>query len=434
MIESTLPNILPDAFSGALFALEGIKDSLVVLNGPTGCKFYHAAVSGDQLIRGFSYDPVTNPERYYFRQNRIPCTFLDDHDFVYGATKKLEAILEFIRNDQFEYLAIVNSPGAALIGDDLESFFRNAYPDMPGITIENTGFSEAFSKGYSDTFLKILQSIKPVGELVKEKKTVNLLGVSIYHKYFEGDILEMKRLLNLCGIKVKTSMLAGDSTEQLSRFTEAELNIVLQPEYGKRAAQWMEKEFGIPYIEMETGMCIGFDACENFLQEVCNCLLCDVSPAIKDVMHARARAFANLYSFNSLTGLPKGAYFSIKAEASMAYAFTHFMHSYLGMIPEKIEFIPADRNGDYEEKLNRFLEANGLRNSIGKLENIELSSLVLADANTIAQVQLTRNSLFGIEISLPSFGYVHVLPKTFIGSNGSLYLLEQLLNGLKFVS
>lgn len=432
-MKNTLPNILPDAFSGALFALEGIKDSIVVLNGPTGCKFYHAAVSGDQLCRGFSYDPVTNPERYYFRQNRIPCTFLDDHDFVYGANKKLEDILDFIRKDQFEYLAIVNSPGAALIGDDLESFFRNTYPDMPGITVENTGFSEAFHKGYSDTLLKVLESLKPKKKVKKEAKTVNLIGVSIYHKYFEGDMLEMKRMLDLCGVKVKTSMLAGDSTEQLSRFAEAELNIVLQAEYGKKAALWMEKEFGMPYLEMETGMCIGFDACESFISNVCQKLSCDPTLALEDVKRCRARAFANLYSFNSLTGLPKGAYFSIKAECSMAFAFTHFLHSYLGMIPETIELIQANEEDECYKKLKEYLDLNGFENVLGRIKNTELSSIIFADANTIAQSQLSNDSLAGVEISLPSFGYTHVLPKTFVGSEGCLYLIEQLINGLKFV-
>ncbi|MFA8433370.1 MAG: nitrogenase component 1 [Marinifilaceae bacterium] len=432
-METSLQNILPDAFSGALFALEGIKDSVVVLNGPTGCKFYHAAVSGDQLCRGFSYDPVTNPERYYFRQNRIPCTFLDDHDFVYGAREKLEGVLQFIKDEQFHYLAIVNSPGAALIGDDLESFFRNAHPGMPGITIENTGFSAPFHVGFSETLLQVLKSLRPQQKSLTEKKTVNLVGISIYHKYFEGDVLEMKRLLGLCGISVKTTMLAGDSTEQLSRFAEAELNVVLQPEFGKAAAQWMEQEFGIPYLEQETGMCIGFDATERLILSVCKQLGCDPQPAIEDIKRARARAFANLYSFNSLTGLPKGAYFSIRAEASFAYSLCHFLYSYLGMLPEKIELIDVLPDDHWQNKLNDFLICKGLGERLGSVKKLEVSSVLLADANCIAQAQLNNKDLFGIEISLPGFGYTHVVPKTLVGVKGCLYLLEQLINGMKFV-
>jgi len=432
-METFLPSILPDAFSGALFALEGIKDSIVVLNGPTGCKFYHAAVSGDQLCRGFSYDPVSNPERYYFRQNRIPCTFLDDHDFVYGAKEKLEGVLNFIKEDQFNYLALVNSPGAALIGDDLEAYLRNAYPDLAGVCIENTGFSAPFHQGFSDTLLQVLQSLAPQQKPKTDPRSVNLVGISIYHKYFEGEVQEMKRLLSLCGISVKTTMLAGDSTAQLSRFAEAELNIILQPEFGKPAAMWMEKEYGIPYLEQETGMCIGFDATESLVLSVCKQLGVDFHAALEDIKRARARAFANIYSFNSLTGLPKGAYFSIKAEASFAYSMTHFLYSYLGMLPECIDLIDVIPNDPYQKKLLQFLEEKDLGDRLGSVGKLELSSLLLADANSIAQTQLQNDNLFGIEISLPGFGYTHVIPRALTGVSGCLYLLEQIINGLRFI-
>ena len=55
-------NIWPDAFSGAIFALEGIKDAVVILNGPTGCKFYHSAISDYQYPRDLSFDPLNYPE------------------------------------------------------------------------------------------------------------------------------------------------------------------------------------------------------------------------------------------------------------------------------------------------------------------------------------------------------------------------------------
>ena len=58
------------------------------------------------------------------------------------------------------------------------------------------------------------------------------------------------------------------------------------------------------------------------------------------------------------------------------------------------------------------------------------AELVFADANTIAALK-TRNQVFcGIEISQPGMGYVDVLPKTQLGVTGSLFLIEQVLNGL----
>jgi hypothetical protein len=38
----------------------------------------------------------------------------------------------------------------------------------------------------------------------------------------------------------------------------------------------------------------------------------------------------------------------------------------------------------------------------------------------------------GIEISLPSIGYIDVIDKTHLGASGGLFLTEQILNGLVY--
>ena len=118
MMRSYLTNITPDGMSGLIFGLEGITDGIVLLNGPSGCKFYHSATSDNQFIRQLEFDPLNYPERWYFGQPRVPCTSLDNGDYVYGSESKLREALTFLReNVKFEILFVVNSPGAALIGD-----------------------------------------------------------------------------------------------------------------------------------------------------------------------------------------------------------------------------------------------------------------------------------------------------------------------------
>ena len=64
------------------------------------------------------------------------------------------------------------------------------------------------------------------------------------------------------------------------------------------------------------------------------------------------------------------------------------------------------------------------------VEYTEQAELVFGDANVIAELKL-RNKLFcGIEISLPGMGYVDLIPKTHLGVEGALFLIEQVLNGL----
>ena len=40
-----LYSIHPDGITGMIFAMEGIKNAVVLLNGPMGCRFYHSTTS-----------------------------------------------------------------------------------------------------------------------------------------------------------------------------------------------------------------------------------------------------------------------------------------------------------------------------------------------------------------------------------------------------
>ena len=59
--------------------------------------------------------------------------------------------------------------------------------------------------------------------------------------------------------------------------------------------------------------------------------------------------------------------------------------------------------------------------------------LLLAGANTIVELNTYSNNIFGIETANPGSGYIHVIPKTYVGCQGALYLLEQVLNGTKLL-
>ena len=58
------------------------------------------------------------------------------------------------------------------------------------------------------------------------------------------------------------------------------------------------------------------------------------------------------------------------------------------------------------------------------------ADIVFADGNIIAKLKARHHSFAGIEISLPSLGYIDVIPKTHLGIKGGLLLTEEVLNGL----
>lgn len=440
-----LKNITPDSFSGIVFGLEGISKAIVLINGPTGCKFYHSATSDNQSVKQLEFDPLNYPEQWYFGQPRVPCTYLDKRDYVYGSKDKIIEALDFFKkNIDFDIICIVNSPGASLIGDDLKGIAEGICENIPCVFIQTPGYSKTICEGFEYSLIQLFSQLLERGFIKKSvnrgndnklQKTVNLVGISIIHKYFEGDIKELKRLLKMCGIKINAVMSCDLTMENLKNVGMADLNIVINAEYGLKTAKYLKQEFGTPYYLCD-GMPVGFKAVECFMKNICKVLEIDANKMnkfIEDSEKARARAYVYLSRLNSLTGLPKGVQFAVEGNWSECYSYVTFLVEYFGMVAESISVLNAECDtGNMEAKLTDFLRLHSMLNS---LENNILetnSELVFANANTIAKLKLRGLNFSGIEISLPTMGYVDVIPKTHLGIRGALLLTEQVINGMKF--
>ncbi len=424
-------NISPDSLTGSIFAIEGIRDACVILNGPTGCKFYHSAISDNQFIRSVSFDPTQYNEEFFFGQARVPCTYLARDDYVYGSGEKLEKIIDNILEKNYKLISIINSPGPALIGDDLNGFLRRKVKDIPYVSIESTGYSTSYGTGFQDAILKIIDSLDYSMEDL-EGMNVNLLGINIYQKHYDMNYESIKEILAYYNINIISAIGAGDSVEDLKKINKADLNIVIFPEYGKRTAEKLNEMFGTPFIIAKEGPPIGFHATDSLINQVCDFFKLEDSIKITELEKIRARAYLYISRFSSLTGLPKGSLFSIRGEASMVYAITKWLSSYLGMVPAAISFA-EDSDDEFKEKLYKYLKEI---NSLDALENEIINTdtdILLADGNTIAQLKLEGKTFSAIEINLPSLGYIDVSPKTIFGYDGSLYILEQILNGLRYL-
>lgn len=426
-----LSSITPDSLSGILFAFEGITCTVVLLNGPTGCKFYHSSTADSQTIRLFEFDPLNYPEKWYFGQPRVPCTFLDSNDYIYGSKDKLEEALCFLRdNVAFDLLCIVNSPGAALIGDDLRGISARLVPDLPVVVLETPGFSSDVCTGYDAAAVALIEQLpieKPERIL---PKTVNLLGLSIFHKYYSGDSEELRRLLGLCGITVNCVLCADCSLKTVASLPAAELNIVIHPEYALKTAHYLKTAFGTPYYVCP-GPPVGFSATEAFLRDVCAILGADAQNALTDSERARARAYSFLSRLNSLKGLPKGVHFALEGTYSELYAYTDFLICYFGMIPECLSVLNP-HSDCARDRLLTFLHGYGLSDVLDREIAQTRSELVFGSGNTIAMLKLKKHVFSGIETALPSLGYTDVVPKTHLGVRGALLLTELVLNGLIF--
>jgi nitrogenase molybdenum-iron protein alpha/beta subunit len=417
----------PDSLTGAILAIEGIRDAAVLLNGPTGCKFYHGAIAEGQLPRESSHDPLQFIDEFYFGQPRVPTTYLDGEDYVFGATDKLERILPAVAQKGHSLIAVINSPGAALIGDDLERFVREADLCVPCVTIESTSFSDTFAAGFQQALLAALTTLEPPPSAV-EQHQVLLSGISIAQRYWRGDAAELHRLLHLCGIEVATVLCADTTVSNLRGLRKAKLNVIVHEGLTDQTAPWLKDRFGIDIVAPVSGAPIGFDQTEAWIRGVCDRIGTDPGPAINAIDTARMRAVMCIKRVNSLTGLPKGACFGLYAPCSVALPLTQWLHHYLGMIPEAVRV--TDAGSLLFIQLENYLNTIGCGASLSRDIHATETDIVFADGATLTRMEMNGLSRAGVEIALPSRRYIDIVPKCMLGAQGALYLLEAILNEL----
>ena len=421
----------PDSLTGAIFAIEGVADAAVVLNGPTGCKFYHSAISDTQFPRAADYDPLSFAERCYFGQPRIPATYLDGDDYVFGSGPKLDEVLGVVASKGYSLIAVVNSPGAALIGDDLESLLANAVGSTVHFALENTGFSGDYGAGFQAAINRMLDVLE-LPPVPTRPRTVNLLGISLNHKYFENNYATLRELLALCGVEVLSALGATDPVSTIRQARQAALNVVVCPETGLDTARKLAMDWQTPYVVADKGQPLGFEATSALIAQVCASLDVDPAPALEVVDKARAHAYLQLSRYSSLLGLPKGALYSLRATASAAYPLTRWLSGYLGMIPAAIEILPGE-DGGFSERLRDYLASVHLEEVLGRSITRTPTQIIFADGDTIAACKLTGLQACGIEIGYPSLSYLDITRKQLYGPEGTLFLLEQVMNGLRYV-
>ena len=79
-------NISPDSLTGSVNAIEGIKDAIAIINGPTGCRLYNAYFNANQdICRDIVADPSRLANDFFMMQLKIHSNYLDEFDFIFSS-------------------------------------------------------------------------------------------------------------------------------------------------------------------------------------------------------------------------------------------------------------------------------------------------------------------------------------------------------------
>jgi len=417
----------PDGFIGTLLAIEGISDARAVLNGPTGCRGYPAYLSDRHFHRDCSMGRSLFGEPFFFGQLRVPCTYIDPDDYIHGSTGKLEELLSIMAEKDAALLAVVNSPGASLIGDDLKRFLAGSHLEAICMAFESAAYSRPFPEGFDEAIASILQWMK-LNRLPQIGKRVNLLGFSMIQKHWQGNVNEIKHLCGLMGLSVVSVPGAGSSVAELRESTTASCNLVIFPEYCQKTADFYESEFGIPSVVSPDGAPVGFSATEKWLLTVSAATGCDAGPALAAIRKHRVHAYHQLSRCHQSGGFPRAATFAVRGDSSFVLPLTTWLHEYLGMEPVSLDIMPGEDDRAVS-RIRSFLDERRLPTSVAGADPFEAGpDLYFGNGLTGRSLLLSGRTRKSVEIFSRPSGDSDFTQKAFLGGAGALWILDLLFN------
>ena len=136
------------------------------------------------------------------------------------------------------------------------------------------------------------------GESDVPRPRCNILGPSALGFRHRDDVTEIVGLLDRLGIDVNVVAPLGATPADLARLGEAQFNVVLYPEVGMQAAQWLLRTFGQPVVR---SVPIGIGATRDFVAEVAKLAGVDPAPVL-DAHDSRLPWYSRSVDSTYLTG------------------------------------------------------------------------------------------------------------------------------------
>ena len=226
-------------FASALYELGG----MLVIHDPSGCNSTYN-----------THDEV----RWYRQEALIYISGLNDIDAITGNDDKfINDIVRACEDMKPKFIALANSPLPYLNGTDFKGISK-IVEDKTGIPCfyVQTNAMHDYTKGSSEAFLAFAKKmLKPADE--KIEGGINILGSTpLDHVNTEFVIPEGKTVVSNWSYKT--------SLEEVLNAPKAEMNLVVSST-GLAVAQYMQKEFGIPFELMGSYLDVKREKSRNYI-------------------------------------------------------------------------------------------------------------------------------------------------------------------------
>lgn len=411
----------PDGFLGAVVASESLGMTDTMINGAGGCRSRSQIMIHDLIP---SYTPENRgccKSKYFSRQSRLPCTYLNNDDIVFGSAVKVSEGIESVSGVTGRRTLLIDTLGASLICTEYSGL--TGVEGRDPVLMEGDLSGMTFAEGYDVAMALLLESMD-IGGCEPREKSVNLLGYGIQDPGWETGAEELRHLMSLMGVEVVSIPGCLPSEDDVRSMGSASLNVMVRPELCRRTAAMLGDRFGTPFLRPSEGAPIGYPSTRSFVREVASALGADPEPALEYIDRDAERVHRVLMNYDRAPiGLhAKGLV--VDGDSSSVYPILKWMTSAFGTSPRRIDATDTE----YSEEIGMLLDSMGYADALTGIDGeVEV---VFCDGMTALEGRLANTVTSYIEIRIPRGRQMDLMGRCLVGTRGARYILDELFNGI----
>ncbi|MBO4797493.1 MAG: hypothetical protein J5494_01795 [Candidatus Methanomethylophilaceae archaeon] len=407
-------NTEPDGMVGAAVASESLGMTDTLINGAGGCRSRTQIMIHDLI-------PFYKPEngsccksKFFSRQSRLPCTYLNGNDLIFGTAQKLSEGLKSVSSVNGRKTMLIDTLGASLVCTDYTWLTeKNREP----VRVNGDLSAMSFCEGFDAAAEAILSSMEPERG---EKTGVNILGYGISDLGWNYGCNEIRRLLEPMGVRIGCFPNCIPDPDSLKRIGNSSLNIMIHPELCTRTAEMLEEKTGTPYMRPSMGAPVGYPSIRKFIEETADHLGKDPEPSLEIVNREAEEVHSVLMNYDRIPLFLHARPFTAKGSSSVIYPLSRWIAGAFGMLPGSISL----SDGEYRKEIDEYMKP---LKSAGTGE--DGFGVVFTDGLSAMHGRLYDLEKCYVETEIPPGRQVNLLGRTLVGTAGCRYILDEMMNG-----
>jgi light-independent protochlorophyllide reductase subunit B len=233
------------AHIGTLRVASSFKNVHAIMHAPLGDDYFN--VMRSMLERERDFTPVT-------------ASIVDRHVLARGSQEKVvENITRKDKEERPDLIVLTPTCTSSILQEDLQNFVDRASTEsdsdviLADVNHYRVNELQAADRTLEQVVRFYIEKAKKKNNLDLTKTTkpsANIIGIFTLGFHNQHDCRELKRLLNDLGIEINEVIPEGGNVTNLKNLPKAWFNIVPYREVGLMTANYLEKEFTMPYVSI----------------------------------------------------------------------------------------------------------------------------------------------------------------------------------------